>query len=220
MVTRPRLAHPTVTKSKSPTRRHITHSPSPKTSNLPPRVTAAQAPMDKGVIDSGCSRHMIRNISYLSDFEELNGGYVSFGGNPKGGKIYGKEKIKTSKLDFDDVYFVKELRKQDDKTKKEAKGKRDLTAEFKDFSDYSSNEVNIAGSIVPTIGQNSSNNTNPFSTVGPSNAAVSPTYGKSSFIDASQLLDDLDMLELEDITYSDDEDVVGAEADFNNLESS
>nr|GEZ41763.1 hypothetical protein [Tanacetum cinerariifolium] len=39
---------------------------------------------DKGVIDSGCSWHMIGNMSYLSDFEELNGGYVAFGGNPKG----------------------------------------------------------------------------------------------------------------------------------------
>nr|GEZ65664.1 hypothetical protein [Tanacetum cinerariifolium] len=38
--------------------------------------------------------------------------------------------------------------------------------------------------------------------------------------DASQLNDDPDMLELEDITYSDDENVVGAEADFNNLETS
>nr|GFB93816.1 hypothetical protein [Tanacetum cinerariifolium] len=45
-------------------------------------------------------------------------------------------------------------------------------------------------------------------------------YGKSSFIDASQLPDDPDMPELEDITYSNDENVVGAEADFNNLESS
>nr|GEW75150.1 ribonuclease H-like domain-containing protein [Tanacetum cinerariifolium] len=65
---------------------------------------------DKGVIDSGCSRHMIGNMSYLTDFEELNGGYVAFGGNPKGGKIYGKGKIMTGKLDFDDVYFVKELK--------------------------------------------------------------------------------------------------------------
>nr|GEW71776.1 putative ribonuclease H-like domain-containing protein [Tanacetum cinerariifolium] len=48
-------------------------------------------------------------MSYLSDFEVLNGGYVAFGGNPKGGKISGKGKIKTDKLDFDDVYFVKEL---------------------------------------------------------------------------------------------------------------
>nr|GEU64615.1 ribonuclease H-like domain-containing protein [Tanacetum cinerariifolium] len=65
---------------------------------------------DKGVINSGCSRHMTRNMSYLSDFEELNGGYVAFGGNPKGGKISSKGKIKTCKLDFDDVYFVKELK--------------------------------------------------------------------------------------------------------------
>nr|GEX96991.1 hypothetical protein [Tanacetum cinerariifolium] len=61
--------------------------------------------------------------------------------------------------------------------------------------------------------------TNTFSDAGPSNAASSPTYRKSLFIDASQLPDDPDMLELEDITYSDDDDV-GAEADFNNLESS
>nr|GFB11295.1 hypothetical protein [Tanacetum cinerariifolium] len=70
-------------------------------------------------------------------------------------------------------------KKQDDKTKREAKGKnpvesytgyRDFSAEFKDFSDNSINEVNAA--------------------------------------------------ELEDITYSDDEDDVGAEVDFNNLETS
>nr|GEU73864.1 putative ribonuclease H-like domain-containing protein [Tanacetum cinerariifolium] len=81
-------------------------------------------------------------------------------------------------------------RKQDDKTKKEAKRKslvesftryRDLNAEFEDCFDNSSNEVNA--------------------------------------VDASQLPDDLDMPELEDITYSDDEDDVGAEADFNNLET-
>ncbi|GJY64186.1 putative ribonuclease H-like domain-containing protein [Tanacetum coccineum] len=42
---------------------------------------------DKGVIDSGCSRHMIENMSYLTDFEEIDGGYVAFRGNPKGGKI-------------------------------------------------------------------------------------------------------------------------------------
>nr|GEZ51819.1 ribonuclease H-like domain-containing protein [Tanacetum cinerariifolium] len=65
---------------------------------------------DKGVIDSGCSRHITGNMSYLSDFKEINGGYVAFGENPKGGKITGKGKIRTGKLDFDDVYFVKELK--------------------------------------------------------------------------------------------------------------
>nr|GEX68479.1 hypothetical protein [Tanacetum cinerariifolium] len=38
---------------------------------------------DKRVIDSGCSRHMIGNLSYLSDFEEIKGGYVAFGGIQK-----------------------------------------------------------------------------------------------------------------------------------------
>nr|GEW54075.1 hypothetical protein [Tanacetum cinerariifolium] len=77
-------------------------------------------------------------------------------------------------------------RKQDDKTKKEAKGKSPV-------------------------------DTNTFSAAGPSNVAASPTYEKYSFIDASQLPADPNMPELEDITYSDDEDDVGAEADFNNL---
>nr|GEW14399.1 hypothetical protein [Tanacetum cinerariifolium] len=52
-----------------------------------------QALKDKGVIDSCCSRHMNGNISYLSDFEEINGGYVAFSRNPKGGKITGKGKF-------------------------------------------------------------------------------------------------------------------------------
>ncbi|GJV58923.1 putative ribonuclease H-like domain-containing protein, partial [Tanacetum coccineum] len=65
---------------------------------------------DKGVIDSGCSRHMTGNRSYLTDYEEIDGGFVAFGGNSKGGKITGKGKIRTGKLDFKDVYFVKELK--------------------------------------------------------------------------------------------------------------
>ncbi|GJW46763.1 hypothetical protein Tco_0078409 [Tanacetum coccineum] len=45
---------------------------------------------DPRVIDSGCSRHMTRNMFYLIDYEEIDGGYVAFGGNPKGRKITGK----------------------------------------------------------------------------------------------------------------------------------
>nr|GEU59682.1 hypothetical protein [Tanacetum cinerariifolium] len=512
-VTRPRRAHHVVTKSKSPIRRHKTYSPSSKTSNSPPRVTAAKAPVviaaqskkgtwgnpqqalkDKGVIDSGCSRNMTGNMSYLSDFEELNGGYFAFGGNPKGGKITGKGKIKTellrvprennmynvnlkniipsgdltclfAKTTIDEsnlwhrrlghisfktinklvkgnlvrglptkfcelkgikrefcvprtpqingvaerknrtlieaartmladlllpipfwaeavntacytnnrvlvtkphnktpyellhgrtpsIGFMKpfgcpvtilntlyhldkfqrkvnegflvgysvcskafrvfnsrtliiqetlhvnflenkpnvagtgptwlfdidslsgtmnyhpviagnrtnsgtdapvdgkeheidtkkyesvviysssgsaQTRTQVDKTEKENKGKspvesftgyKDLSAEFEDFSNNSSNEVNAAGSTVPTVGKNFINSTNTFSAVGHSNPTVSPTYEKSSLIDASTLPHDPDMPDLEDFTYSDDEDAVGAEDDQNNLESS
>ncbi|GJZ51871.1 hypothetical protein Tco_0606386 [Tanacetum coccineum] len=42
---------------------------------------------DQVVIDSGCSGHMTGNMSYLTDYEEIDGRYVAFGGNPKGGKI-------------------------------------------------------------------------------------------------------------------------------------
>ncbi|GJX13101.1 hypothetical protein Tco_0204859 [Tanacetum coccineum] len=65
---------------------------------------------DQGYADSGCSRHMTGNMSYLSDFNEFDGGYVTFGGGAKGGKITGKGTLKTGKLDFEDMYFVKKLR--------------------------------------------------------------------------------------------------------------
>ncbi|GJV90002.1 ribonuclease H-like domain-containing protein [Tanacetum coccineum] len=54
----------------------------------------------QGVIDSGCSRHMTGNMFYLTDYEEIDGGYVAFGGNPKGGKITGKGTIKTGGLTY------------------------------------------------------------------------------------------------------------------------
>ncbi|GJR24383.1 ribonuclease H-like domain-containing protein [Tanacetum coccineum] len=53
---------------------------------------------DQGVIDNRCSRHMTRNMSYLIDFEEIDGGYVAFGGNPKGGKITGRAERKNKTL--------------------------------------------------------------------------------------------------------------------------
>nr|GEZ37655.1 ribonuclease H-like domain-containing protein [Tanacetum cinerariifolium] len=55
-------------------------------------------------------RHMKGNISYLTDFKEFNGGYVAFRKGAKGGKITGKGIIRTGKPDFEDVYFVKELK--------------------------------------------------------------------------------------------------------------
>nr|GEU39978.1 retrovirus-related Pol polyprotein from transposon TNT 1-94 [Tanacetum cinerariifolium] len=105
-----------VNKAYSPIKR--LYRPATKYSNFNKQVTTIkvnkgnphQALKDKDVINSGCSRHITKNISYLSDFKEINGGYVAFGGNPKGGKITGKGKIKTVKLDFDDVYFVNELK--------------------------------------------------------------------------------------------------------------
>nr|GEZ38581.1 ribonuclease H-like domain-containing protein [Tanacetum cinerariifolium] len=252
LVTKPRQAKTVVTKPLSPPRRHLNCRPSPKVRTFPLKVTTAKALMvnvvkgnphhalkEEGVIDSGCSRHMTTNMSYLFYFEAINGGYFAFGGNLKGGKISSKGKIRTGKLDFNDVYFVKELKfnlfsvsqicdkknsvlftdseylvlslefklsDHDDKTKREAKGKspiesstgyRNLSAEFKDFSDNSINEDNAAGSLVLVVRRIFTKSTNTFSVAGPSNTAV----------------------KLEEITYSDDEKDVGAEADFTNLET-
>nr|GEW36250.1 ribonuclease H-like domain-containing protein [Tanacetum cinerariifolium] len=273
----------------------INRSHSPKASNSPPRVTAVMALM-------------------VNATQGAQWWIVAFGGNPKGGKISGKGKIRTGMLDFDEVYFVKELKfnlfsvsqmcdkknsvlfanteclvlspefklpgenqvllrvprennmynntdgdasfdekepefeakkpefkvnvspsssaqskKHDDKTKKEAKGKspvesltryRNLSVEFEYFFNNSINEVNAASTLVLAIGQFSLDSTNTFSADGLSNAAASPTNGKSSCINASQYPDDPDMPELEDITYSDDDDDVGLEVDFNNLKTS
>nr|GEW40723.1 hypothetical protein [Tanacetum cinerariifolium] len=468
-VTRPRHATPIVIKNNSPIRRHITRSLYPKVSNSPPRVTTVKAPVvnaaqgmqgkwewrpkcptldhgnpqhalkDKGVIDSGCSRHMTGNMSYLSDFEELNGGYVAFGGitddyssftwvfflatkdetspilktfitglenqlslkvkvirsdngtkfknndlnqfcrmkgiknefsvprtpqqngiaerknktlieaartmltdsllpipfcigfmRPFGcpvtilntldslGKFDGKvdegflvgysvsskvfrvfnsrtqivqETLHVNFLEnkpnvpgsgptwlFDIDSLTKTMNYQPVTTGNQTnpsagfqdkfdaeKAREEIDQQYVLFSVWSfgftnpqnndedatfngkepkfdekkpESEVNVSPSSsaqsrkqddktrkeakgkIPTVGKISPNSTNTFSAVGSSNAAASPTHGKSSFIDASQLYDDPDMPELEDITYSDDEDDVGAEADFNNLETS
>nr|GEY09305.1 hypothetical protein [Tanacetum cinerariifolium] len=48
---------------------------------------------DQEIFDSGCSRHIMGNKSFLIDYQEIDGGFVAFGGSPKGdhlGKFEGK----------------------------------------------------------------------------------------------------------------------------------
>ncbi|GJU20545.1 hypothetical protein Tco_1153887 [Tanacetum coccineum] len=56
--------------------------------------------------------NVARPMSYLSKTEHstIDGGYVAFGWDPKGGKITGTSTIKTVNLDFENVYFVRELK--------------------------------------------------------------------------------------------------------------
>nr|GEV90861.1 hypothetical protein [Tanacetum cinerariifolium] len=54
---------------------------------------------EKGVIDSRCSRHMTENMSYLSEYEKIDDGYVAFEGDLKGGKITDTECVVLS-IDF------------------------------------------------------------------------------------------------------------------------
>nr|GFD03562.1 hypothetical protein [Tanacetum cinerariifolium] len=62
---------------------------------------------------------------------------------------------------------------------------------------------------VTAVGPNSTNSTNNYNAVGPSDNVVSLNFEigrKSSFVDPSQYPDDLNMPALEDIVYSDDKE--------------
>nr|GEW35890.1 ribonuclease H-like domain-containing protein [Tanacetum cinerariifolium] len=63
---------------------------------------------DKGIMDSRCFRHMTWNKAHLADYQDFKVGSIAFGGSNS--RITGKGKIKTGKLDFEDVYFVEELK--------------------------------------------------------------------------------------------------------------
>ncbi|GKC08047.1 hypothetical protein Tco_0999657 [Tanacetum coccineum] len=69
-----------------------------------------QALKNKGIFDSGCSRHMTGNKDFFIDYQDIDGGFVAFSGSARGGKITGKGKNRTDKLDFEDMFFVIELK--------------------------------------------------------------------------------------------------------------
>nr|GEW81307.1 retrovirus-related Pol polyprotein from transposon TNT 1-94 [Tanacetum cinerariifolium] len=54
------------------------------------RKTVKQVEQQR-VIDRGCSMHITGKMSYLTDYKEIDEGYVAFGGNPKGEKTTGKD---------------------------------------------------------------------------------------------------------------------------------
>ncbi|GJS42174.1 putative ribonuclease H-like domain-containing protein [Tanacetum coccineum] len=84
-----------------------TTSTARKVNTARPIDNPQKALKNKGIVDSGCSRHMTGNKAYLDEYQDYNGGPIAFGGSK--GYITGKGKIKTGKLDFKDVCFVKEL---------------------------------------------------------------------------------------------------------------
>ncbi|GJX56269.1 putative ribonuclease H-like domain-containing protein [Tanacetum coccineum] len=60
------------------------------------------------LFDSGCSWHMT-GTSLLTDYIDIDGGFVALVELTRGGKIIGIGKIRTNKIDFEDVFFMKEL---------------------------------------------------------------------------------------------------------------
>ncbi|GKC35017.1 putative ribonuclease H-like domain-containing protein [Tanacetum coccineum] len=76
----------------------------------PQQGNPQQVLKNKVIFDSRCSRNMTGNKDFFTDYQDIDGGFVAFGGSARGSKITGKEKIRTNKLDFEDVFFVKELK--------------------------------------------------------------------------------------------------------------
>nr|GEV00666.1 ribonuclease H-like domain-containing protein [Tanacetum cinerariifolium] len=120
-VTRPRPAKTIATNPHSPPRRNINRRPSPKLSTFPLKVTTVKASMvnavkgvqgnwvwkPKCLILDNVFQHTSASMT-LKKFDYTDA--LGRSKNPKDGNIIAKGKIRTEKLDFNDVYFVKELK--------------------------------------------------------------------------------------------------------------
>nr|GEX95741.1 putative ribonuclease H-like domain-containing protein [Tanacetum cinerariifolium] len=197
-----------------------------KTSKDVPKGNLQMDLQEKGVIDSGCSRYMTGNISYLINYEEIDGGYVAFGGNPKGGKITGKGSGPNWMFDIDSL--TKTMNYQQVVAGTQSNG----NAERKSSQDVGFKPSNDVGKKVNEVPRqeneckdqeekdsvNSTKKVNAVSsTVNTASNKVNDVGIKSSI----ELPDDLNMPKLEDISIFEDsnEDVFCAEADLNKLES-
>ncbi|GJY43675.1 hypothetical protein Tco_0431888 [Tanacetum coccineum] len=73
-------------KTQSPIRRPFYRTTAPRTNFSNQKVNTAKddphkALENKGIFDSGCSRHMTGNKAYLAEYQDYNGGPVAFGGS-------------------------------------------------------------------------------------------------------------------------------------------
>nr|GFB52984.1 hypothetical protein [Tanacetum cinerariifolium] len=190
-----------------------------RTMNYYPVIAENQSDSHAGLQDTKKAKEEGTHTYVL--FSVLSDGSTNSQNNNKDALVDGNEHDddiqKSVSPDIHSSSSGAQTRKQGDKTENKDKGKslvvtitgfRDLNAEFKEYTNNSSNGVNAASSLVSTAGHNFINSTNDFSATGPSNAAASPTAANSS-----------DMPNLEYLTHSDDADDVGAEVDINNLES-
>nr|GFB03474.1 hypothetical protein [Tanacetum cinerariifolium] len=62
---------------------------------------------DQGIFDSGCSKHMIGNKSYLTDYQEIDGGFLAFRGNAKGDKTGLGYDGQINESDLNDIHVNK-----------------------------------------------------------------------------------------------------------------
>ncbi|GJT79937.1 putative ribonuclease H-like domain-containing protein [Tanacetum coccineum] len=179
---------------------------------------------DKGVIDSGCSRHMTGNMSYLTDYEEIDGGYVAFRGNPKGGKITGKgtkvsNNASQARMETKLVknYILLSLWPVDLSYSQDPKSSQDDGS--KPSSDDEKKVDEDPRKDSESIDQEKDDNVNSTNNV---NAASTNEVNVVGIKTSIELPNDPNMTALEDISIFDlsrDNEDVGAEDDINNLDT-
>ncbi|GJZ72780.1 ribonuclease H-like domain-containing protein [Tanacetum coccineum] len=81
----PSFANQQVKTPRENVKSQYTHSQKPKVDKKDLGYGFADYPhralKNKGIVDSGCSRHMTGNKAYLAEFQDFNGGPVAFGGS-------------------------------------------------------------------------------------------------------------------------------------------
>ncbi|GJR85204.1 putative ribonuclease H-like domain-containing protein [Tanacetum coccineum] len=70
-----------------PTEKVIDHISKDSGSYMPKDLTMLILKADSRISDSGCSRHMTGNKSYLTDYQDIDGGFIAFAGSPKGDEL-------------------------------------------------------------------------------------------------------------------------------------
>ncbi|GJZ18662.1 hypothetical protein Tco_0554785 [Tanacetum coccineum] len=123
------------------------------------------------------------------NYEEIDGGFVAFGGNSKGRKITGKDFKLT-----DESHILLRVPRKDNMYRVDLKNVIPQGG-LCDNQDLSSNAIS--------------------STINAAGIKVNVVDPKTSI----ELLNDPNTPELEDIVYSNDDEDVGAEADMNNLDA-
>ncbi|GJV86893.1 hypothetical protein Tco_1530831 [Tanacetum coccineum] len=187
---------------------------------------------DTRIFDSGCSRHMTRNKSYLTDYQDYDGGFVAFAGSSKGGRITGKGEAGKENVPNQEYILLPLLHtssnvpsnsEKDESSPKDDAGKKN---EVKDSA--KEGDMNGPGEATNTDSTNRLNTvSSPVNTVSSSFTTVDPGRAKEQRNEYESLFDPLipdleDTADLQDTGIfgsAYDDEYVGAEADLNNLET-
>ncbi|GJR44618.1 hypothetical protein Tco_1312721 [Tanacetum coccineum] len=161
-----------------------------------PKGNPQQALKNKGIFDSGCSRHMTGNKDFLTDYQDIDGGFVAFGGSARGASE--NEQVLKNVLD-NMMDQEKEASEQSDAVRKEfeAQCNRELLQGKATFNTSSASR-----------------------TLSPPHDPLMPELEDTTKVQPTSIFGNAydDDLEHYNTSYADES--VGAEADLNNMEPS